>query len=54
MTLHNQKHAEDAGQIPEIRVKSEAQLTESKQDLGDTQYKAINLSQGADNKVSGK
>ncbi|XP_018574221.1 zinc finger protein castor homolog 1-like isoform X2 [Anoplophora glabripennis] len=51
MALHNQKHAEESGQMPEIRVKSEAQLTD-KQDLGDSQYKAINLSQSIDNKVS--
>ncbi|KAJ8921199.1 hypothetical protein NQ315_013671 [Exocentrus adspersus] len=52
MALHNERHAERNGQIPEIRVKTEAQLTETKQDISDTQYKAINLSQLGDNKVS--
>lgn len=55
MALHNQKHAEENGPLPEIRVKSEAQLIlESRQEAGENQFKAINLSQAADNKVSGK
>ncbi|XP_023012579.1 zinc finger protein castor homolog 1 isoform X1 [Leptinotarsa decemlineata] len=54
MAIHNQKHLEESNlhQIPEIRVKSEAQLTESKPDSSENHFKAMNLSQGAENKIS--
>lgn len=56
MAIHKQKHEEEVGlgslPKPEIRVKSEAQLTE-RAESSDGQFKAMNLSQAADNKVSG-
>ncbi|CAH1155485.1 unnamed protein product [Phaedon cochleariae] len=54
MAIHNQKHVEENGGVPmpQIRVKTEVQLTENRQDTGDHLYKAINLSQGIDSKVS--
>ncbi|XP_057665199.1 zinc finger protein castor homolog 1 isoform X1 [Diorhabda carinulata] len=57
MAIHNQIHTEDAIQSnqpkAEIRVKSEAQLTEQKPEIADGHFKAMNLSQSADsNKVS--
>nr|CAH7728455.1 unnamed protein product [Callosobruchus chinensis] len=52
MAQHNQKHAEESA-APEIRVKSETQLTDNlRQDMAEEQFKAINLSQSLDNKVS--
>ncbi|CAG9862492.1 unnamed protein product [Phyllotreta striolata] len=56
MAVHKQKHEDEANlnslQKPEIRVKSEAQLTEQRSETTDGQFKAMNLSQAAENKVS--
>ncbi|XP_072386834.1 zinc finger protein castor homolog 1-like isoform X1 [Diabrotica undecimpunctata] len=62
MAIHNQKHVEELAHASqstfiqpklEIRVKSEAQLTDQRLEPSDGQFKAINLSQaGENNKVS--
>lgn len=54
MAIHNQKHDEENKQMPEIRVKHEALLTDRSHENSDNQFKAINLSQNAENKVSGE
>lgn len=54
MAVHQQKHADESA-VGEIRVKTEAQLNEERQEIEPPQFKAMNLSQtGGESKVSGK
>ncbi|XP_049824375.1 zinc finger protein castor homolog 1-like isoform X2 [Aethina tumida] len=52
MAVHQQKHADESA-VGEIRVKTEAQLNEERQEIEPPQFKAMNLSQtGGESKVS--